>query len=135
MTQRFVSAWRRVRESWTGANTVRGSDLRPEEFPTSHRVPFGTGNCTAAFDQIEIQKAHPDVADEELAAVAGDCSADPLTLEELLAEEVQPDILATSIVHTANGAPGQLMTLQNTLSMFLLLFFALCTNTEYILGM
>lgn len=58
MTRRFVSAWRRVRESWTRADTVRGSDRRPEEFPTSCHIPFGIGNCTAAFDRTEVQVAY-----------------------------------------------------------------------------
>lgn len=58
MTRRFVSAWRRVRESWKCADTVRGSDRRPEEFPTSRHIPFGIGNCTAAFDQTEVQIAY-----------------------------------------------------------------------------
>lgn len=47
------------------------------------------------------------IANEELAAVAGDCSEAPLTLEELLAEEAQPDVPTTSDVPTANGAQAE----------------------------
>lgn len=47
------------------------------------------------------------IANEELAAVAGDCSEALLTLEELLAEEAQPDVPTTSDVPTANGAQAE----------------------------
>lgn len=85
--------------TWSEGPTVHHKNFQPAL--TTH---LGLEIVQQPLIRPEVQIAYSDTAYKECATVAGDYSAAPLTWKELLAEEAQPDVPATSVVPTANGA-------------------------------